>query len=41
MNWYLRNGIVINAVLAVLICAGLILFDVPVICVFNKEAELV
>lgn len=41
MNWYFRSGICINAGLAVLICAGLILFDVPVIRVFNKEAELV
>lgn len=41
MNWYFRRGTCINAVLAVLICAGLILFDVPVIRVFNKEAELV
>lgn len=41
MNWYFRGGMVINTVLAVAIVGILVVFDIPVIHVFNKEPELV
>ena len=41
MAWYLRSGLVINAVLSVLIYGGLFLFDVPVIRIFNQEPALI
>lgn len=41
MAWYLRSGLVINAVLSVLIYGALFLFDVPVIRIFNQEPALI
>lgn len=41
MGWYFRSGILINTVLSVLIFLGLSFFAVPVIRIFNEEAELV
>lgn len=41
MNWYFRSGIIINLIFSVLICIGLFFFDVPVIRIFNREADLV
>lgn len=41
MGWYFRSGIIINFVLSVLIYICLLFFDVPVIRIFNKEADLV
>ncbi len=41
MKWYFRSGIIINSILSVLVYAGLYFFDVPVIRIFNQEAELV
>lgn len=41
MRWYFRRGMCINAILSAGICVGLFLFDVPVIRIFNKEADLV
>lgn len=41
MGWYFRSGIIINMVLSSLIYIGLFFFDVPVIRIFNKEADLV
>lgn len=41
MNWYFRCGIIINGILSVLIYGVLFFFDKPVICVFNRDAELV
>lgn len=41
MGWYFRSGIMLNIVLSILIYIGLFLFDVPVIRIFNKEADLV
>lgn len=39
MGWYFRSGIIINIVLSVLIYSSLFFFDVPVIRIFNKEAD--
>ena len=41
MGWYFRSGIIINMILSILIYIGLFFFDVPVIRIFNKEADLV
>lgn len=41
MGWYFRRGIVINLILSILIYTGLFFFDVPVIRIFNREADLV
>ena len=41
MNWYFRNGLIINTVLSVLIYGGLFFFDVPVIRIFNREPALI
>lgn len=41
MNWYFRSGITINLFLSLLIYAGLCLFDIPIIRIFNQETELV
>lgn len=41
MNWYFRNGMVINTILSVVIYGILFFLDVPVIRIFNKEPELV
>ncbi len=41
MKWYFRCGIVINSILSVLIYALLFFFDKPIICIFNRDAELV
>lgn len=41
MAWYFRSGIIINLILSILIYIGLFFFDVPVIRIFNKEADLV
>lgn len=41
MKWYFRSGIIINSILSVLVYASLYFFDVPVIRIFNQEAELV
>lgn len=41
MNWYFRCGIIINSILSVLIYGVLFFFDKPVICIFNRDAELV
>ena len=40
INWYLRSGLLINAALSALIYGGLLLFDAPVIRIFNSEPEL-
>ena len=40
INWYLRSGLLINTVLSALIYGGLLLFDAPVIRIFNSEPEL-
>lgn len=41
MGWYFRSGIMINIILSILIYIGLFFFDVPVIRIFNKDADLV
>lgn len=41
MGWYFRRGIIINLILSILIYTGLFFFDVPVIRIFNREADLV
>ena len=41
MGWYFRSGIIINIVLSILIYSGLFFFDVPVIRIFNKAADLI
>lgn len=41
MDWYFRCGMMINSVLSVLIYGVLFLFDKPVICIFNRDVELV
>lgn len=41
MMWYFRKGILINTLLSIAIYACLFFLDVPVIRIFNKEAELV
>jgi len=41
MGWYFRCGIIINSILSVLIYGVLFFFDKPVICIFNRNAELV
>ena len=41
MIWYFRCGLIVNLVLSVLIYAALFFFDVPVIRIFNREAELI
>lgn len=41
MGWYFRCGIIINSVLSVLIYGVLFFFDKPVICIFNRDTELV
>ena len=41
MNWYFRCGMIINSVLSVLIYGVLFLFDKTVICIFNRDVELV
>lgn len=41
MGWYFRCGIIINAILSILIYGVLFFFDQPVICIFNRDAELV
>lgn len=41
MRWYFRSGIIINSILSVLIYGVLFFFDQPVICIFNRDAELV
>lgn len=41
MRWYFRSGIIINSILSVLIYGVLFFFDKPVICIFNRDAELV
>ena len=41
MNWYFRCGMIINSILAVLIYGVLFFLDKPVICIFNRNAELV
>lgn len=41
MGWYFRCGIIINSILSVLIYGVLFFFDKPVICIFNRDAELV
>lgn len=41
MGWYFRCGIIINSVLSVLIYGVLFFFDKPIICIFNRDAELV
>lgn len=41
MSRYFRWGICINFVLSVVIYGGLVLFDRPVICIFNRDADLV
>lgn len=41
MKWYFRCGMIINGILSVLIYGVLFFFDKPVICIFNRDAELV
>ena len=41
MKCFFRCGLVINLLLSVLIYGGLFFFDEPIICIFNKDAELV
>lgn len=41
IKWYFHSGLIINAVLSVLTYGGLFFFDFPVICIFNKEPELI
>lgn len=41
ISWYFRCGIIINSILSVLIYGVLFAFDVPVIQIFNRDAELV
>ncbi len=41
INWYFRSGITINMILSILIYIGLYFFDIPIIRIFNQEAELV
>lgn len=41
MHWYFRSGITINLVLSIFIYAGLCIFAIPVIRIFNQEPELV
>lgn len=41
MGWYFRSGIIINIVLSILIYGALFFFDKPVICIFNRDADLV
>ena len=41
MGWYFRCGIIINGILSVLIYGVLFFFDQPVICIFNRDPELV
>lgn len=41
MGWYFRCGIIINSILSVLIYGVLFFFDQPVICIFNRDPELV
>ena len=41
MNWYFRWGIIINTISSVVIYALLVLFDEPVINIFNSDAALV
>ena len=41
MAWYFRSGLMINIVLSVLVYGALFFLDVPVIRIFNKEAELI
>lgn len=41
MYWYFRCGIIINSILSALIYGVLCFFAKPVICIFNRDAELV
>ena len=41
IDWYFRCGMIINSILSVLIYSLLFLFDKPVICIFNRDVELV
>lgn len=41
MRWYFRYGMMISGVLSVLIYGALVLFDKPVICIFNQDTDLV
>lgn len=41
MGWYFLCGIIINSILSILIYGLLFLFDEPVICIFNRDTELV
>ena len=41
MDWYFRCGNIISGILAVLIYGVLFLFHEPVICIFNRDPELV
>lgn len=41
MNWYFRCGLIISSILSVLIYGLLFFFDKPVICIFNRDTDLV
>lgn len=41
MNYFFRSGILINLVLSLLIYGVLFVFDKPVICIFNRNPDLV
>lgn len=41
MRWYFHCGIIINGILSVLIYGALVFFGQPIICIFNRDAELV
>ena len=41
MGWYFRCGIIINSILSILIYGMLFFFNEPIICIFNRDADLV
>lgn len=41
MGWFFRRGIIINSILSIFIYGILFVFDTPVICIFNRDADLV
>ena len=41
LGWYFRRGIIINSMLSIFIYGILFVFDTSVICIFNRDADLV
>lgn len=41
MNWFFRCGIIVNLILSIFIYGILFFFDESVICIFNKDSNLV